>query len=82
MNRLVIALALAVTVGGCHTSTTTPAAAKDTTPTMPASEATTTLKVGSTAPAFALEAGDGSTVSLADTLADGPAVVVFYRGNW
>jgi cytochrome oxidase Cu insertion factor (SCO1/SenC/PrrC family) len=81
MNRLVIALALAVTVGGCHTSTTTPAAAKGT-PTMPASEATTTLKVGSTAPAFALEAGDGSTVSLADTLVNGPAVVVFYRGNW
>ena len=31
---------------------------------------------------FALPAQDGRTVSLAETLAGGPAVLVFYRGYW
>ena len=34
------------------------------------------------APPFALTAADGSTVALADGLARGPVVLVFYRGYW
>ncbi len=34
------------------------------------------------APDFTLAAHDGSTVSLGDLLAKGPAIVVFYRGHW
>ncbi len=34
------------------------------------------------APPFALTAADGSTVALADGLAHGPVVLVFYRGYW
>jgi hypothetical protein len=34
------------------------------------------------APPFALAAADGSTVALADGLARGPVVLVFYRGYW
>ena len=50
--------------------------------TMPQSEPTTTLKVGDAAPAFSLADAAGGTVSLADALATGPAVLVFYRGDW
>ncbi len=34
------------------------------------------------APGFALPAADGRTVSLAGELAQGPVVLVFYRGFW
>jgi hypothetical protein len=34
------------------------------------------------APPFALTAADGSYVALADGLAHGPVVLVFYRGYW
>jgi len=34
------------------------------------------------APAFALPAQDGHRVALADELAHGPVVLVFYRGFW
>jgi peroxiredoxin len=40
------------------------------------------VEVGTSAPPFALPAQDGHTVSLADTLARGPVVLVFYRGYW
>lgn len=41
-----------------------------------------TLAEGQIAPAFALTAQDGAQVSLASTIAEGPAVLVFYRGYW
>jgi cytochrome oxidase Cu insertion factor (SCO1/SenC/PrrC family) len=34
------------------------------------------------APDFVLPAHDGRTVSLAELVAGGPAIVVFYRGHW
>ncbi|MCH9679853.1 MAG: redoxin domain-containing protein [Deltaproteobacteria bacterium] len=34
------------------------------------------------APDFELRADDGRTVSLTELVADGPAVLVFYRGHW
>lgn len=34
------------------------------------------------APAFSLEDHRGHAVSLAQITADGPAVLVFYRGHW
>jgi hypothetical protein len=40
------------------------------------------LKVGDGAPRFALEATDGSTVSLESLIAHGPAILTFYRGRW
>ena len=39
-------------------------------------------KEGDTAPLFALPDATGQTVSLQQRLADGPAVVTFYRGVW
>jgi len=36
----------------------------------------------SKAPDFALPDADGNTVSLDNLLAQGPAVLVFYRGYW
>jgi len=41
-----------------------------------------TVTTGTAAPAFSLPAQDGHAVSLADTLAHGPVVLVFYRGYW
>ncbi|MEV6873582.1 peroxiredoxin-like family protein [Amycolatopsis sp. NPDC051128] len=38
--------------------------------------------VGATAADFSLPDADGSSVSLGDLTADGPAVLVFYRGQW
>nr|HEX4314047.1 hypothetical protein [Kofleriaceae bacterium] len=38
--------------------------------------------VADVAPPFTLTAADGSHVSLADGLARGPVVLVFYRGYW
>lgn len=40
------------------------------------------LRAGDRAPAFTLEAQDGTPLSSADLLADGPLVVSFYRGVW
>lgn len=40
------------------------------------------LRAGDTAPDFALPNVRGETVSLAQSLARGPAVVAFYRGVW
>jgi peroxiredoxin len=40
------------------------------------------LAVGDRAPGFILPDALGRTVSLDDLLADGPAVTVFYRGEW
>ena len=34
------------------------------------------------APELGLPAHDGSTVELADLVANGPAIIVFYRGHW
>lgn len=40
------------------------------------------LKTGTKAPDFQLKALDGSTVKLSETLKKGPAVLLFYRGEW
>lgn len=40
------------------------------------------LAVGETAPDFTLPAAGGGTVTLSERLAEGPAVVAFYRGVW
>ncbi len=40
------------------------------------------LKVGDTAPGFALPGATGKTVRSADLLAAGPLVISFYRGGW
>ncbi len=38
--------------------------------------------VGDTAPDFTLPDANGQTVALHDIIADGPAVIVWYRGGW
>jgi peroxiredoxin len=43
---------------------------------------TPTIAVGQPAPDFALPDADGKVWELAEMVADGPAVVVFYRGYW
>jgi peroxiredoxin len=40
------------------------------------------LKAGDTAPSFVLKDADGSMVSSAELLAQGPLVISFYRGIW
>jgi hypothetical protein len=40
------------------------------------------LKVGDTAPGFALPNPDGQIVSSEGLLRQGPLVVLFYRGKW
>ena len=40
------------------------------------------MKVGQKAPKFSLPDQLGATVTLSDVLKQGPAVVVFYRGEW
>ena len=40
------------------------------------------LTVGSMAPAFELQAHDGTKVVLDTVLADKPVLLVFYRGDW
>ncbi len=42
----------------------------------------TPVAQGVVAPDFALPSHDGASVSLSSLLADGPAVVIFYRGHW
>ena len=49
---------------------------------VPGGARTAPVAVGDAAPDFTLRAHDGSTVMLSKRLADGPAVVVFYRGYW
>jgi peroxiredoxin len=39
-------------------------------------------KTGDIAPDFSLTASDGRSLSLEETLADGPVVLTFYRGSW
>ncbi len=41
-----------------------------------------TLKVGDTIPDFALPDATGQSVNIRDLLAQGPAVIAFYRGGW
>jgi peroxiredoxin len=40
------------------------------------------IQVGEVAPGFALTNARGETVRLADLLAEGPVVLIFYRGAW
>jgi cytochrome oxidase Cu insertion factor (SCO1/SenC/PrrC family) len=40
------------------------------------------LALGAEAPGFTLEALDGREVSLAGLTAEGPVVLVFFRGAW
>lgn len=40
------------------------------------------LKVGDRAPDFSLPDATGRKISLKETLAHGPAIIVFYRGGW
>jgi peroxiredoxin len=40
------------------------------------------LKVGDTAPPFALQTGDGQTVRLTDILSSRAVILVFIRGTW
>jgi peroxiredoxin len=40
------------------------------------------VKVGAAAPAIALPTADGSRWDMNGALARGPAVLVFYRGDW
>ena len=42
----------------------------------------TAVAVGAAASPFTLPAVDGGPFALAETLAKGPAVIVFYRGYW
>lgn len=44
--------------------------------------ATRALQAPSRAPAFSLPDESSQVVSLSERLLDGPAVVVFYRGDW
>ena len=41
-----------------------------------------TVAIDEAAPPFALPDQDGKTLALADALAHGPVVLVFYRGYW
>ncbi len=43
---------------------------------------TTPVAVGEAAPDFTLESSTGVRISLAESLASGPTVLVFYRGHW
>jgi hypothetical protein len=47
---------------------------------LPAPAATSSIEIGSAAPALELVAADGSQRSLAAS--DGPKVLIFYRGLW
>ena len=40
------------------------------------------LKAGDTAPAFALPNSQGNMIRSQDLLAQGPLVILFYRGKW
>lgn len=51
-------------------------------PGAPPGIASRAAKVGSRAPAVALETAGGGRWRLEDALGRGPAVLVFYRGDW
>ncbi len=72
-----LALVVGLFATACSTSTAGGASAA-----VPASEATTTLSVGDAAPEFSLPDASGRERSLASLRATGPAVLVFYRGDW
>ncbi|MGH1340965.1 MAG: hypothetical protein ACRBN8_05405 [Nannocystales bacterium] len=76
----VLALVAGLGLGACSSSpsssTTGPKSPA------PASVSTTTLSVGDTAPTFSLLGPGDSAVSLAALTENGPAVLVFYRGDW
>jgi peroxiredoxin len=40
------------------------------------------LRVGDTAPPFALQAGDGQEIRLTDVLSSRAVILVFIRGTW
>ncbi len=83
LMKHVLALATALALPACSTSS--PSSSSSTAQAKapaPASESTTTLSVGDAAPAFSLPGPTGSEVSLASLTASGPAVLVFYRGDW
>lgn len=73
--KFLLALALAFGTAGCSTSPRPSAE-------VPVSHSTKTLSAGDAAPAFSLSDSTGSEVSLASLTASGPAVLVFYRGDW
>lgn len=73
--KFLLALALAFGAAGCSTSPRPSAE-------MPASQSTKTLSAGDAAPPFSLSDSTGSEVSLESLTASGPAVLVFYRGDW
>lgn len=75
MKQAMLAALLTVACSSSPATTDAPEAA-------PQSESTATLSVGDAAPAFSLPSGAGEAVSLASLTADGPAVLVFYRGDW
>ncbi len=85
MHRLAASIGLSCILFSCkpaeparESATSTPAAAGP----AAASPATATLSIGASAPGFELPNHDGTTVGLAGLTADGPAVLVFYRGDW
>jgi peroxiredoxin len=43
---------------------------------------TTPVAAGEVAPDFTLESNTGARISLSQSLANGPTVLVFYRGHW
>lgn len=84
MKRLVLALTLAVVaVAGCKATekpSRFPPAATRQAP--PPNIADTALAVGQSAPALDLPSHEGERYVLANKLQNGPAVLVFYRGDW
>lgn len=73
--KYLLAFTLAFGAAGCSTSSRQAAEA-------PTSHSTQTLSAGDAAPAFSLSDSTGSEVSLESLTASGPAVLVFYRGDW
>jgi peroxiredoxin len=51
-------------------------------PTAQSASRTTPLAAGATAPDFTLESHLGGSVTLSKAAANGPVVLVFYRGSW
>lgn len=80
----VLALAMVLGLSACSSSSTasTSSSTAEVKAPAPPSESTTTLSVGDSAPAFSLPGPTGAEVSLASLTANGPAVLVFYRGDW
>lgn len=73
--KVLLALTLALGTAGCSAP---PRPSTE----VPESHSTETLSPGDTAPAFSLSDSTGSEVSLESLTASGPAVLVFYRGDW